>query len=130
MSTPPMAHHTIYIALRPPLLSAREANLWVEDDGDASPDAPSLREGLSSSPASSSSPQGKPTLVLSRVDGCGEEMRFELPQGASRFALHHLARHHVATSARRVASLPIDSFRALVFLRSRASQRPDGSTTR
>ena len=72
MSTPPMAHHTIDIALRPPLLSAREANLWVEDDGDASPDAPSLREGLSSSPASSSSPQGKPTLVAgdaSRIVG-------------------------------------------------------------
>ena len=71
MSSPPDARsHTIDITLDPPLSSAHEANLWVEEAGDGGD-------------VKWSSPSRRPTLVLSRVDGGGVEQRFPLPVGTS-----------------------------------------------
>ena len=75
-AAPVSYHHTIDIALDPPLASAGEASLWVEiSAGDPG--------GLSHEASTGGrSDATTPTLVLSRVDGDGAEQRFALPHGA------------------------------------------------
>ena len=77
-AAPVSYHHTIDIALDPPLASAGEASLWVEisagDPGGLSHEASTGGRSDATSP----------TLVLSRVDGDGAEQRFALPQGTYR----------------------------------------------
>ena len=81
MTSPTSYHHTIDIALDPPLASAGEANLWVEIATGAGVDP----GGLSHAAPTGCRPEAsRPTLVLSRVDGDGTEQRFALPHGAYR----------------------------------------------
>jgi len=79
MTSPTSYHHTIDIALDPPLASAGEASLWVEIATGAGVDP----GGLSHAASTGGRPEAsRPTLVLSRVDGDGTEQRFALPHGA------------------------------------------------
>ena len=81
MTSPTSYHHTIDIALDPPLASAGEANLWVEITTGAGVDP----GGLSHAAPTGGRPEAsRPTLVLSRADGDGTEQRFALPHGAYR----------------------------------------------
>ena len=81
MTSPTSYHHTIDIALDPPLASAGEANLWVEITTGAGSDP----GGLSHAAPTGGRPEAsRPTLVLSRADGDGTEQRFALPHGAYR----------------------------------------------
>ena len=72
---PPAAplSHVLDIPLEPPLGSAREAGLWVEE-----PEG----EGVSGGGVTSDGGE-VPTLVFSRADGGGVEQRFPLPMGTS-----------------------------------------------
>ena len=70
MTSPTSYHHTIDIALDPPLASAGEANLWVEIATGAGVDP----GGLSHAAPTGGRPEAsRPTLVLSRADGDGTD---------------------------------------------------------
>jgi hypothetical protein len=84
MQTPDSHSHTIDITLDPPLASAHEASLWVEESegGRETTTTGNVNGNGDGDDAMQGHPPSRPTLVLSRVDGAGGEQRFPLPAGA------------------------------------------------
>ena len=86
MPTPASCCHVIDIALDPPLASARDARLWVEEQTARGPSEEKKREENKHHIAQREERapcRGRPALVLRRVDGAGaeEERSFPLPMG-------------------------------------------------